>query len=621
MKNIATIGALSATLLAVSFDAHAGGYKKPSVDFVLTILHNNDGESDLIASDVFDDDDNNLGRFGGIDHFTTLVNQLRREAYRNPSSDPSFPRRASRGAIMLSSGDNFLAGPEFNASLENGIPFFDGIGLGLIGYQALCIGNHEFDFGPETFAAVINSFRFSRPPFLSANLDVSPEPTLAILEDANRIASARIVRRGRRLIGIVGATTPNLPFISSPRDVAVEQDVAAAVQDVINQATYYGAKIIILVSHLQGVSEDEVLLAQLRKVDVVIAGGGDELLANDKNLLIGDESPQGPYPSLPTDADGKQVPLITTSGSYFYVGRLVAGFDRFGNLIAIDNAKSGPVRVAAGDQDDAVRSNLLQRRLVVEPVQAAVDALATNVIANSEVPLNGITNDIRSIETNEGNLIADAYLARATALAPTFGAPTPDVALANGGGIRNDSILPAGDFTELDTFNILPFLNFLVVVEGLTAQQFKDQLESCVSKVVDVGGRPVRQGDGTGRFAQIAGFTFEYDITAQALELDGDGNVITPGERIISVALDDGTDVVVAGVPQGGVTINVATVDFLARGGDQYFFSVLSPVFTILGETYQQVLENYTIDLGSITATQYPVGGEGRITPLGLSTP
>ncbi len=160
------------------------------------------------------------------------------------------------GAILVSSGDNYLAGPEFNLSIQRGVPFFDAIGLDLIGYDALAIGNHEFDFGPDVLADFIQSFSQTMPPFLSANLDFSGEPRLLIA------ASAVVKKRGQR-IGIIGSTTPNLTFISSPRNVIVGQDVAGAVQAEVSRLESMGVNKIILISHLQGLAEDLTLLTQL----------------------------------------------------------------------------------------------------------------------------------------------------------------------------------------------------------------------------------------------------------------------------------------------------------------------------------------------------------------------
>ena len=98
--------------------------------------------------------------------------------------------------------------------------------------------------------------------------------------------------------------------------------------------------------------------------------------------------------------------------------------------------------------------------------------------------------------------------------------------------------------------------------------------------------------------------------------LDLDGNVIVPGTRVLEMALDDGTQIVTGGVVVGGDPITIAIVDFSAKGGDQYPFR--GAAFTTIGVTYQQALSNY-IQMGiggTITAAQYPEGGDGRIVEL-----
>jgi 2',3'-cyclic-nucleotide 2'-phosphodiesterase (5'-nucleotidase family) len=131
---------------------------------------------------------------------------------------------------MVSSGDNFLAGVEFNASLEKGVPLYDAITLDLIAYDAMAIGNHEFDFGPDVLADFILGITSSRTPFLSANLDVSQEARLQALKARKRIAHSVVVNEAGERIGIVGTTIPRLPYISSLRIVKVNPDVAGAIQ-------------------------------------------------------------------------------------------------------------------------------------------------------------------------------------------------------------------------------------------------------------------------------------------------------------------------------------------------------------------------------------------------------
>jgi 5'-nucleotidase / UDP-sugar diphosphatase len=576
---------------------------QPRVDFWLTILHNNDGESQVINAGT------GLEDFGGAARFKAVVDAEKWEAIHGPW----IQRGAKRGVVMISSGDNFIASPEFNASLDHGVPFYDTIAMELIGYDAVSFGNHDFDFGPDVLADFIAGYK-SPPPYLGANLDFSGEPRLQAYVDAGVIVPSTILRvRGER-IGVIGIETPFLPFISSPRNVVVSADLVNIVQGEIDKLEAAGVNKIILAGHLQSILNDLALASQLRGLDVIIAGGGDELLANPGNLLLpGDEGlVYGPYPLMATDADGQEVPVVTTAGEYRYLGKLVVGFDKNGEVVAIRQGHSGPVRVATGTCNDtqpcrdAVEPDPVMQSLVVEPVQAYVAALGETVIGTSEVDLDGLRTSVRAVESNEGNLIADALRWQAEQLAPIFGAPVPQIALQNGGGIRNNTIIPAGDITLLDTFDMLPFANFLSVVSGIPREQFKEILENAVSRVEF----------GDGRFAQISGFSYVWDSTGTAQVLDADGNVVTPGTRVVDVTLDDGTQIVIGGVVQPGDPLDIATIDFLANGGDQYPFR--GAPFTTLGVTYQQALADY-IEFGLsglISAADYPFGGEGRIVSL-----
>ena len=197
--------ALAASLAFVQVDDTSS-----DVAYTLTVLHNNDGESQIVNAGA------GLEDFGGIARFARLVSNLRSEA---------APNDTDRGVVVLSSGDNFLAGPEFNASQGR----LDAVALRAVGYDALAIGNHEFDFGPDVFADFVAGFQ-GTTQFVSANLDFTGEPALQTFVDSNIIVASTIVAEGSENIGIVGATTPSLPFVSSPRNVAVNPDVVGTVQ-------------------------------------------------------------------------------------------------------------------------------------------------------------------------------------------------------------------------------------------------------------------------------------------------------------------------------------------------------------------------------------------------------
>ena len=158
---VAVLLAAGAVVIAPVAEGTAAPEPRAPVAFWLTIAHNNDGESQLVDAGT------GLEDFGGVARFANVVKRVRSEAL----------ARRNGGFVLLNSGDNFLAGPEWNASLEKGVPFYDSIALNRIGYDAMGIGNHEFDFGPDVLAQFIRGFD-PDVPFVSANLDVGDEPKL-----------------------------------------------------------------------------------------------------------------------------------------------------------------------------------------------------------------------------------------------------------------------------------------------------------------------------------------------------------------------------------------------------------------------------------------------------------
>lgn len=576
-----------------------------NANYNLTLFHNNDGESQLINLGSGQED------FGGVARFKTLADQLRAEAEQNFSA-----------TLMLSSGDNFLAGPEFNAGLDRksqnpNNKFYDAIAIESIGYDALAMGNHDFDFGPDVYADLIDDID-SNIPFLSANLDFSNHGPLSALQEAGRIASSAVFIRNQEMVGVIGATTENLPRISSPGVVRVNS-VTTAVAEQVAALESMGVNKIILISHLQGIQEDSALVASLSGIDVVIAGGGDEVLANEGDVLIPGETARYSYPWIGRDADGNEVPMVTTAGNYSYLGRLNLEFDQQGNLLSFNG---GPVRVANTSIDGGVESNQVLIQNVVEPIQVFLEELEATIISNSTVALEGGRSDVRSRETNMGNLVTDSYLWNTNRLKGQFGLSNLDmnrtVAIANGGGIR--AAVSAGEISVLNTFDVLPFTNFLAVVQDVSPEMLLEIMENAVSRIDPATGQAT--GGGTGRFAQIAGFNVKYDPREQAIsyQVDEDGQLLPnqpidqDGNRIVDIVLADGTPIVQNGeIVSGAPTVNIVTADFTARGGDDYPFR--GAEYVTLGITYQQSLETYIRNVLSegINENNYPIEGNNRI--------
>jgi 5'-nucleotidase len=181
---------------------------------------------------------------------------------------------------------------------------------------------------------------------------------------------------------------------------------------------------------------------------------------------------------------------------------------------------------------------------------------------------------------------------------------SPVVAFVNGGGIR--ASVAAGDVSRLSTFNVSPFGNFLTVVEDVTLADFKLLLENAYSRTTDsVAGPGVNPTSGEGRFGQIAGFSVTYNIDAPGFLFDSAGNPTQGGNRILDIQI--GNDVFLENgtwlVDENTTTVDIATLAFLANGGDQYFRTIsggtstyLSKIYeftNIIGETDQSALQNY----------------------------
>jgi 5'-nucleotidase len=512
----------------------------------------------------------------------------------------------------LNSGDNFLAGTTFEASRQEGAPFYDARFVKMLRYDALAIGNHEFDFGPEVFAEFVEGVQRKKKTtrFVSANLDYSAEPSLAPFIGEELVGSTIIHEKGHK-IGVVGLTTDSLPSISSPGFVEVSSELAALAQAQIDRVIDKGAKIVILVSHLQGLESEIALVAELRGVDVVIGGGGDEILADESTQLVpGDEDDIfGEYPQMATSADGIEVPVVTTPGNYRYVGVLEVTFDIWGNVTKIDTEDSG-IKVVTDTGPEAVKKAKKVKRRIERPVAAFVEDLATTVVGTSEVDLDCERTEVRGVESNCANLIADAHLATGVANAPGLGLDVPQFALQNGGGIRGEIDQAVGPISIADTFRLQPFGNFVAIAEDVPAEAVRQIIEEGAIRL---------PASGDGGFTHVSdGTTVVIDSSFPARDADQNtGEEIAPGQRVRELVLADGTVVVTGGVTQD-VTVDLVQLNFSIGGGDAQpdLTDIPGVTVTILPVSDQQSLQNYIEDNlgGVVSAADYARGGEGRLT-------
>ncbi|MBD0270031.1 MAG: 5'-nucleotidase C-terminal domain-containing protein, partial [Cyanobacteria bacterium Co-bin8] len=413
-----------------------------------------------------------------------------------------------------------------------------------------------------------------------------------------RIAASTIITVNGEKVGVVGATTPTLRAISNPGTVEVtpspfsgnpssaELDALAAViqadVDALLAANPDLDKVVLL-AHMQQIAIEQALAARLRNVDIIVAGGSNTRLTDANDRLRAGDTKQGDYPIFTTDADGNPIAIVNTDGNYKYVGRLVIQFDANGNIIP---DSYNPDISGAYATDEQGVADLGAAELVNPRIQEIADAIGTviaeldgTIFGKTTVFLNGTRQDVRTQETNLGNLTADANLA----YAKTVDASTV-ISIKNGGGIRNDigiisappgstevseveKLPPAanplagkeeGDISQLDLSDSLRFNNDLALVT-VTAQELLALVEHGVSGV--------RPGATPGAFPQVSGINFSFDPTAPANDRVQTLVVVDEQGAVQDTVVRNGE---VVGNPDR--TFRVVTLGFLATGGDGYPF-------------------------------------------------
>ncbi len=612
----------------------------------LTLLHNNDGESAVLTIPYSTE----AGQLpvGSVAAFKTLMDGQINEAH-----------TAGNAVVSVYAGDAFLASSTLACSLppNNSAPVYDAVAQRQMAYDAHILGNHEFDYSPDFLKRFIEGFNDGSgltQPFLSANLDFSGESSFDSLVDADGvlhdpvtdgrvIAHSLVMTDSNQRFGIVGATTPQLPTISSPRNVTVTinlTETATAVQAEIDKLyNEHGVRKIIFVSHLQSVSNDKEIIPMLKHVDIAVAGGGDDLLINtsvptDTQLLPGEdpEDIAGEYPTQLTDADGRTVYLVTGVGNYKYLGQLDVAFDGNGEVASFNTETSYPRRVIPTSDvattlglTDTVAMDAGIISSVNEPIEQCLQDLETTPIARTEVLLDVSRTAVRGTESNAGNMIADSFLYMYGRYSNTNGlraGTEPVIAVQNGGGIRQNAgnelpttgIVP-GTISRRNTLDVLPFNNLLSVIQTVTPTDMKGILERSAERLPDAGGQ----------FLQISGFKVTYNRSN------------SPGSRVISAELNDGTKIIDNGATvDGAPSVTIVTNNFIARGGDNYpqfgnnpnqmTLRDTSGTFIFYEQAWREYLQSFPVSgdpaLPTISAsdTRYQPGGEGRITIEGDPT-
>ncbi|MRN55418.1 5'-nucleotidase C-terminal domain-containing protein [Paenibacillus monticola] len=510
--------------------------------FPLTILHTNDTHANL---DTTNSPNNILRRVTAI----------------------KDAKASSTNPILVDAGDVFSGSLYFNKYLGLADLEF----MNLVGYDAMTFGNHEFDKDSDILSKFIGKAEF---PFVSSNVNFSADAILSNMftneigqpgADAT-IYPALIMEVAGEEVGLIGLTTEDTANIASPGAVTFDDAFAKAEATVAMLQAENINKIIVL-SHL-GYEEDIKLAQAVNGIDVIVGGHSHTKL---DQAVVDHTDPNAPK-------------LIVQAGEKgLFLGKLEVLFDQAGvltqwedQLISID-AKTGTVYNIAEDPE---------AKLILDTdYKPGIQELSNTQVGNTDVILNGVRTDVRSKETNMGNLIADGMLDAAKAAGTNA-----VIALQNGGGIRES--INVGPITQGEVLTVLPFNNDLVTIT-LTGQEIKDAMENGVSTITTTK---------DGRFPQIAGMRFYYDSTKPV------------NERVLRIEVKNGTNYVPIDL---NTSYEVATNAFTAKGGD--FYASLEKAYkegrvNLLYLPDYDVFTKYIQKIGTVTATTSAV--EGRIVDL-----
>lgn len=384
--------------------------------FTFTIVHVNDTHSRVEPVVV------SGNSYGGLARIATLFGQL---------------RKSETNPVFLHAGDAFQGTIYYN--VYKGLA--DGHLMNLIGFDAMAIGNHEFDDGPEGFLPFTRQVSF---PIVSSNLDFSAIPELA-----RRVTPHTVLKIGKERVGVIGTMTPELPSISAPGAVKM-LDLDASLKASLDALEKQGINKIIVLSHC-GYAEDQEMALKHPRIDVIVGG--------HSHSYLGDPGPEGfpnPIGAYPTVVGTTQIVQAWEWGKI--VGRLKVTFDRKGKVTKTEGRTIVVNQNIPGDPK--IASAILAFQKPLEALKTTVIAQAPGLIAR-----NGAQG---SPESPMGSLIADAQVAATKGQNTLF-------ALMNPGGVRA-SIEP-GPITYDEVVAVQPFGNTLVVMD-LTGKEVKATLES-----------------------------------------------------------------------------------------------------------------------------------------------
>jgi 5'-nucleotidase / UDP-sugar diphosphatase len=510
-----------------------------------TVLHTNDNHGRFWA--------NKDGEYGMAAR-KTLIDSIRAEV-----------SNAGGETLLLSGGDINTGVPE--SDLQDAVPDF--IGMNEIGYDAMAVGNHEFD-NP---LAVLDSQRsIANFPMLAANI---------YKKDGTRYFEAyKVFDVNGVKIAVIGLTTEDTAKIGNPEFIGdltftdPKVEIAKVIKE-IKEAN--AADLIFATTHMGHYADgangsnapgDVAMVRALTKGDLqaVIGGHSQNPVCMEPGTNAYSETFEPGGECTPDMQNGTYIMQAHEWGKY--VGR--ADFEYFNGEMHLKTYKLIPVNLKKSVTDDAGNKSKVLIADAIEEDAALKELLKyyqdqgsaklSEVIATTDDLLDGERANVRNMQTNLGRLLADAQRTKVKA----------DIGVMNSGGVR--ASIAAGNISYRDVLTVQPFGN-MVTLSTMTGADITSYLSTVASFQ-----------RGAGAYAQITGVKMTVDCTAKTVDISE-----------INGKTYSATDSYTFTVPS-----------FNAAGGDGY--PKLNPVQT--GYVDAEVFYSFLKEKGSIVAADYAPQGD-----------
>ena len=445
-------------------------------------------------------------------------------------------RKNNPSTLVVDAGDAFQGLPISNSSKGEERAKL----LNEMGYDAMAVGNHEFDFGLDEAKKYKEILNF---PLLSSNTYVN---------GARLFEASTIVDKDKNVVGdefvVIGVTTPETATKTHPKNVqgVTFKDPISEVNSVIDEVEARAAaegktyKNYVVLAHL-GV--DTTTPVEWRGSTLAEALSNNPKLKGKRVTVI-----DGHSHTVQSTTYGDNVTYNQT-GSYL---------NNIGKITYKANQLLGnPQQISAASTKDVVPNAKIAA--MVKEIKERYDAENAKVVRdNSPVELNGQRENVRVRETNLGNVVADALYE----YGQTGFSHKTDLAVTNGGGLR-ETIAKDKPITKGDVIAVLPFGNTISQIK-VTGQNIADMFAKSLGSILqEKNGQPVLDENGqpllepSGGFLQVSGAKVYYDTTLPA------------EKRILHIEIKN---------PETGKYENLdpakeyylTTNDFLAAGGDGY---------------------------------------------------